>query len=95
MLLPGLIAMQVFALAPGALDKTVPLSKSAEEAKSAMRGVVMFVLMMSALVIPGLAMAAKHLGAFWVILIVETLLAAAACLAMGSAISRKAWDPLD
>jgi hypothetical protein len=95
MLLPGLIAMPVFALAPGALEKTVPLSKPAEEAKSAMRGVVMFVLMMSALVSPGLAMGAKYLGALWVFLIVEALLAAAACLAMGSAISRKTWDPLE
>jgi ABC-2 type transport system permease protein len=95
MLLPGLIAMPVYALAPGALEKTVPLSKPAEEAKSAMRGAVMFVLMISALAIPGLAMVAKQFDGFRVFLIVEALLAAAACLAMGSAISRKAWDPLE
>lgn len=95
MLLPGLIAMPVYALIPGAIEKTVPLSKPAEEAKSAMRGVVMFLLMMSALAVPGLAIGAKHLGGFWIFLIVEALLSAALCLAMASAISRKAWDPLE
>lgn len=95
MLLPGLIAMPVYALVPGAIEKTVPLSKPAEEAKSAMRGALMFLLMISALAIPGAAMVAKHFGGFWVFLIVEALLAAAICLAMGSAISRKAWDPLE
>lgn len=95
MLLPGLIAMPVYALIPGAVEKTVPLSKPAEEAKSAMRGVMMFVLMISALAIPGFAVAAKHFGGFWIFLIVESLLAVAICLAMGSAISRKSWDPLE
>jgi hypothetical protein len=95
LLLPGLIALPVYALVPGAIEKTVPLAKPAEEAKSAMRGAVMFVLMMSALVIPGLAMGARYLGAFWVFILVEALLAAAICLAMFSAISRKTWDPLE
>jgi hypothetical protein len=95
MLLPGLIAMPVYALVPGAIEKTVPLSKPAEEAKSAMRGLLIFVLMITALAVPGLAIGAKHFGGFWIFLLVEALLAAAICLAMGRAISRKAWDPLE
>lgn len=95
MLLPGLIAMPVYALVPGAIEKTVPLSKPAEEAKSATRGAVMFVLMITALAVPGLAIGAKMIGFFWVFLLVEALLAAAICLAMSSAISRKTWDPLE
>ena len=95
MLLPGLIAMPVYALVPGAIEKTVPLSKPAEEAKSATRGAVMFVLMITALAVPGMAIGAKHFGGFWVFLLVEALLVAAICLAMSSAISRKTWDPLE
>jgi ABC-2 type transport system permease protein len=94
-LLPGLIAMPVYALVPGAIEKTVPLSKPAEEAKSAMRGVLIFILMITALAVPGLAIAARHFGGFWIFLLVEALLAAAICLAMNSAISRKSWDPLE
>ena len=95
MLLPGLIAIPVYALVPGAIEKAVPLSKPAEEAKSATRGVVMFFLMMSALAIPGLALVANHFHGYWIFLFVEALLASAACLAMSRAISRKAWDPLE
>ncbi len=95
LLLPGLIAMPVYALVPGAIEKTVPFSKPAEEAKSATRGALMFFLMMSALLVPGMALAAKHFGGFWIFLLVEALLAAAICLAMSSAISRKTWDPLE
>jgi hypothetical protein len=87
--------MPVYALVPGAIEKTVPLSKPAEEAKSATRGAVMFVLMITALAVPGLAIGAKMIGFFWVFLLVEALLAAAICLAMSSAISRKTWDPLE
>jgi hypothetical protein len=95
MLLPGLIAMPVYALVPGAIEKAVPLSKAAEDAKSATRGALMFLLMMSALAIPGLAMLAKHLGGFTPFLLGEALLATVACLAMSRAIARKSWDPLE
>jgi hypothetical protein len=95
LLLPGLIAIPVYALIPGAIETTVPLSKPAEEAKSATRGAVMFLLMMSALALPGLALVAKQFHLFGAFLLGEALLAAAACFAMTRAISRKTWPPLE
>ncbi len=95
MLLPGLIALPVYALLPGAIEKTVPLSKPTEEAKSAMRGAMMFILMMSAMLVPGLGIGAKHLGVYGIFLAVEAIFAAAACYALVAAILRKPWDPLE
>ncbi|MCW1924595.1 hypothetical protein OKA05_18670 [Luteolibacter arcticus] len=95
LLLPGLIALPVYALAPGAIDKTVPLSKPTEESKSAGRGAWMFLMMMSAMVLPGLGLAAKYLGGFGIFLAIEAVLSAGACFALVRAISRKQWDPIE
>lgn len=95
LLLPGLIALPVYALLPGALEKAVPLSKPTEEAKSAMRGGMIFILMISALALPGIGLAIRSGGYFWEFLVLEAIFATAACLALNSVISRKQWDPLE
>ena len=95
LLLPGLIALPVYALIPGAIEKAVPLSKPTEEAKSAMRGAVIFILMISALALPGIGMAVRSQGFYWQFLLLESVFAAAACLGLNAVISRKAWDPLE
>jgi ABC-2 type transport system permease protein len=95
LLLPGLIALPVYALAPGAIDKTVPLSKPTEEAKSARRGAAMFLLMMSAMILPGLALAAKHFDGFVIFLAVEAVISAAATFALVRVISGKQWDSIE
>jgi hypothetical protein len=95
MLLPGLIALPVYAMIPGAIEKTIPLSKPTEEAKSATRGAMMFVLMISALALPGIGMAAKQFGWFWPFLGLEAFFSIVACLALNMMISRARWDPLE
>jgi ABC-2 type transport system permease protein len=95
LLLPGVIALPVYALAPGAIDKTVPLSKPTEEAKSARRGASMFLLMMSAMILPGLGLAAKHFDAFGIFLAVEAIVSAAASIALVRVISGKQWDSIE
>ena len=95
LLLPGVIALPVYALAPGAIDKTVPLSKPTEESKSAMRGASMFLLMMSAMILPGIGLAAKHFDGFGIFLAIEAVISATASFALVRAISGKRWDPIE
>ncbi len=95
MLLPGLIALPVYALLPGAIEKTVPLSKPTEEAKSAMRGVMLFLLMISALALPGIGMAVRQAGGFWYFIALELFFTVVACVALNIMIGRKSWDPLE
>ncbi|MEK7951959.1 hypothetical protein [Luteolibacter soli] len=95
-LLPGLIALPVYALAPGAIDKTVPLSKPTEESKSATRGATMFLMMMSAMILPGLGLAAKkYLDAFGPFLALEAIASAVGCFLLVKTISEKSWDPIE
>ncbi len=95
LLIPGLMVMPVFALLPGALEKTVPLSKPTEEAKSAARGGVMVLFMMGSLIIPGLALLAREQGLLGYFLAAETIIVVIACLLLSKAIDGKQWDPLE
>ena len=95
MLLPGLLALPVYALLPGAIGKTIPLSKPTEEGKSAMRGAMIFLLMFSALALPGIGMAVKQIGHFWSFIWLEAFFAVVACLALNVMIGHKRWDPLE
>jgi ABC-2 type transport system permease protein len=95
LLLPGLIALPVYALAPGAIDKTVPLSKPTEESKSAMRGAWMFLMMMSAMILPGIGLATKHFDGFGIFLAVEAVASAVGSFILVRVISGKQWDPIE
>ena len=95
LLFPGLLAMPVFALIPGAIEKTVPLSKPTEEAKSAARGGIMVLLMMASLVIPGIALWARNYGMFGRFLIAEGCVVIIACWLLSKIIAGKKWDPLE
>jgi hypothetical protein len=94
MLLPGLIALPVFAMVPCMNGEAVPLSQPAEEAKQAGRGLQMIGVMIVALAVAAVANIAKYLGAFWIFLIVETLVAAVAFDWMRKRCSRRQWAPL-
>ena len=95
LLLPGLIALPVYAMLPGAVEKAIPLSKPTEEAKSATRGAMIFILMISALALPGIGMAVRAQGFYWQFLLLEAVFSVAACLALNVLISRKQWDALE
>lgn len=95
LLLPGLIAMPVYALIPGAIEKAVPLSKPTEEAKSGARGGLMFLFMMSALIVPSIAIAAQKFGYLVPFLAIEALAAGGVGWFLNRTISRKKWDALE
>lgn len=95
LVLPGIISMPFFAMLPGALEKAVPLSKPTEEAKSASRGWTMFLTMILAMLIPGIAIAANGFKILPYFLLLETAVVAGGCWLLGRAIDGKKWDPLE
>ena len=64
MLLPGVMAMPVFALVPTLGGGAVPLSQPAEEAKSATRGLSMIGAMIVSIALSGFALVAWSFGWF-------------------------------
>lgn len=73
LLLPGLIALPIFALIPSLAGKTVPLSLPIDEAKSAGRGLHMIGVMLISGVLSGVAMWSWSGGWFLWLLLVEML----------------------
>jgi hypothetical protein len=73
LLLPGLIALPIFALIPSLTGKTVPLSLPIDEAKSAGRGLHMIGVMLVSGALSGLAMWSWSGGWFLWLLLVEVI----------------------
>src|SRR5436189_1603314 len=65
LLLPGLIALPVFALIPCQGGKAVPFSLPTEESKSAGRGLYIAAGMVVSMVLSGLGILAWSAGLFW------------------------------
>ncbi len=95
LLLPGLIALPVYALIPCLGGKAVPLSLPTEEAKSAGRGVTMIGVMMIAMALSGLASWAWSAGWFWGLVLVETVLAAGIYTGMYASVRAVRWPSLE
>ncbi|WP_035612363.1 hypothetical protein [Haloferula sp. BvORR071] len=95
LILPGVIAMPFFAMVPGALEKCVPLAKPTEEAKSASRGGMIFLLMIVSMIVPALATGAQMVNLLPHFLLLETSVVIAACWLLKLLIDRKQWDPLE
>jgi len=62
LLLPGLIALPLYSLAPGLLGQAVPLSQPIESAKAAGRGLIMIAMMLTAFALGGVATLAMYKG---------------------------------
>ncbi len=77
LLLPGVIALPVFALVPNLGGRGVPLSQPADAAKSAGRGLSVIVVMMIAFALASVSSMAWSQGWFWRLILIET--AAAIC----------------
>jgi len=95
LLLPGLIALPVYALVPCLGGKAVPLSLPTEEAKSAGRGLQMVAVMMVSFLLAGLATWSWSAGWFPWFLLVETILAIGIYVAMRASLARARWAPLE
>ena len=92
LVIPGIIALPVFALVPCLGGKAVPFSLPVEEAKSAGRGLSFMGLMLISLALSGIAMLARAFGLFWWLVAIETIIVAAAYIAMRGFIAQARWS---
>ena len=95
LMLPGLVALPVYALIPSRLSGAVPLSVPTEEAKSAGRGLWMVLAMFSSMGLAGLAIFAKHQGYFWQFMLGEVLVALLAYFWMRQSLAKVRWRGID
>jgi hypothetical protein len=91
LLLPGLIALPVFALVPCVGGRAVPLSLPTEEAKSAGRGLTIVAVMMISMALSGLGMWAWSTGWFLWFLLIESIGAGAIYLTLRASLSSVRW----
>lgn len=95
LLIPGFIAMPVLAIAVALDNGCVPLSMPTEEAKGAMRGLIMVVISFAAFPISALSAFSWYTGWFGPFLIGETLTAIALYYLIRAYIQRMPWGRLD
>ncbi len=92
LLLPGVIALPVYALVPGLIGRMVPLSAPTEEAKAAGRGLPYMVVMLVSFALSAIAIACRSYGWYPQFLLVEAVVAGAAYTAMRYALGRIRWQ---
>ncbi len=95
LLLPGIIALPVYAIVPNLRGGAVPLSQPTEEAKSAGRGASMILSMMVSFAVAGLATWAWSGGWFAWLLLVETVLAVIIYLLIRNSVIHSRWPSLE
>jgi ABC-2 type transport system permease protein len=95
MLLPGIIALPVFAIVPCLKGDAVPLSQAPEEARQANRGLQMIGVMLMALVLAGLSMLARSMDLFWWFLLLEAAVSVAVYILMYRRCAKAKWEPMD
>jgi hypothetical protein len=95
LLLPGLIALPIFALMPSMNGKNVPLSMPIDEAKSAGRGLHMIGVMLISGALSGVAMLAWSGGWFTWLLLVELLTAFGLYQVMRRSLDSIRWTSLE
>lgn len=92
LILPGAVALPVYALVPGMVGRAVPLSAPTEQAKSAGRGLIMLIAMPISIALSfGTLVSLSH-GRFGAFLAVETLIAAALYAIMRSRQNKVRWQ---
>jgi hypothetical protein len=95
LLLPGMIALPIYALIPCLGGKAVPLSLPTEEAKPAGQGVRMMIVTFVSLPLAGIATWAWSNGWFWWLILIESVIAAGLYVGLRSQISRVRWDLME
>lgn len=94
LLIPGLIALPLYALVPCLGGKAVPLSQPAEDARSARRSLTMLGVMFIGMALSGLAMWAWSAGWFGWFVLGEAVLVAGAYAALYASLRSVRWAPL-
>jgi hypothetical protein len=92
LLLPGIVALPVFALVPSLGGHGVPLSLPTDAAKSAGRGLNMILVMFIAFALAGLASWSWSHGWFWWLVLAETAVAAGLYAVMRVSIASARWS---
>jgi len=95
LMLPGIIALPIYALIPCLNGKAVPLSLPTEEAKPAGRSVTMIGVMMISLALSGLATWAWSAGWFKWLLLVEGIVVVVLYAGMRASLASVRWSPLE
>jgi ABC-2 type transport system permease protein len=95
LLLPGMLALPVFAMVPCLMGEAVPLSKPTEEAKATSRGWKFFGIMMISMAVSGFAYFAWITGWFWWLMLVETVAVVAIYAGMRASLRTLQWSPAE
>lgn len=95
LMLPGLIALPVYAMIPCLGGKAVPLSRPPDEAKAARRTTLTMLVMLSSGALAGAASYSHRHGWFAYFVAAETLIAAIVYCAMRARLSRERWRSLE
>ncbi len=92
LLLPGILAIPVFALLPGLIGKNVPLSQPPEDAKAANRGAAMILTMLLTVTLAGVTVWAWAQGWFHWLLLGEAIVVGLLYYIFRARMSRATWD---
>ena len=95
MLLPGILALPVYAMYACRGGNAVPLAIAPDESRAAKRSVSMIAVMMSSVILAALAAFAQSRGYFAVMLAVEAVVLGGVYVAMRASLERTAWPALD
>ena len=95
LLLPGIIALPVFALVPHLGGHCVPLSQPTDAAKSASRALSIILVMFVAFALSGLAAFSRTHGWFWWLILVEAVVAAGLYSLMRLSLTKARWSSID
>ena len=95
MLLPGIIALPVFAMIPCLSGRVIPFSQPPNVRKATTRMMYYIGSMVTAAVIAGLAAFARSKGWLAALLIVETIVAGTVYFTMRHTVDRARWASLE
>ena len=95
LLLPGLLAIPVYALIPSLRGKNIPFSLPAEEAKSAGRGLTMIGVMLISMVLSGVSLWAWNTGWFWWFVLAEAIVVIGLYVGIRASLASVRWKPME
>jgi hypothetical protein len=95
LLLPGIIAVPIYAMIPCLNGKGVPFSFPGEEAKSARQGLRMLAVTFISFPLAGLTTWAWSQGWFWWLLLGEAVVVAAVYAILRARVSGLRWDSME
>lgn len=95
MILPGTVALPVFAISSGFITNGVPLSMPTEEAKAASRGLSVMGAAFAAMILGGISGVAWSFGWFQQFMLVECIGATLFYVVMRMALNRRLWPRIE